>query len=321
MASLLSAEQVEAYLDRISLPASARILLKEGPNGSQALEAVTILQQHHMAAVPFENLDLHYSSHRSLPQQTESVYDTVVRRQRGGTCPQVHQLFSHLLRAFGFSVYCTGARLNASASPVAKVDVDRSTIAYGPLIHVATLVEIQGRRHLVDTNLGPAGSPSPVPLQHDKPEVDIWPRRRRMIYDTLPGMSSSDGKWWRLQVQEPDHIWMDVCCFTETEWTPVDFEIMVSGIGQLGAGWFRSLVVCYRIILEDSSPVGYLLMLHDELRRYYKGRLTVVQKLYSEEERVTLLREDFGVNLSSQERKSISGTVGELKDADHDFYG
>lgn len=133
MASLLSAEQAEAYLDRISLPASAKTLLREGPDGARALEAVTLLQQYHMAAVPFENLDLHYSSHRSLPQQTESVYDNVVRRQRGGTCPQIHQLFSHLLRAFGFTVYCTGGRLNAPASPSANVDVDRTKVAYGPL--------------------------------------------------------------------------------------------------------------------------------------------------------------------------------------------
>ena len=138
----------------------------------------------------------------------------------------------------------------------------------------------------------------------------------------MPGLSS-DGKWWRLQVQEPNDpptAWMDVCCFTETEWMPIDFEIMVSGVLQLGAGWFRSLVICFRILLEDGAPVGYLLMLHDELRRYYKGQLTVVQKLYSEDERAVLLRGEFGVDLSVDERKSIRGTAGELKDLDHDFY-
>lgn len=133
MTKPLSPEQAEAYLDRISLPESAKTLLREGPDGPGALGAVTQLQQHHMAAVPFENIDLHYSSHRSLPQQTETVYDTVVQRKRGGTCPQVHQLFSQLLRAFGFSVYCTGGRLNAPASPAAAMNVDRSTVAYGPL--------------------------------------------------------------------------------------------------------------------------------------------------------------------------------------------
>jgi arylamine N-acetyltransferase len=141
-----------------------------------------------------------------------------------------------------------------------------------------------------------------------------------MIYDTLPGMTS-DGKWWRLQVREPDdQAWMDVCCFAEAEWTPLDFEIMVAGLGQLGAGWFQSLVICSRIILEGDTPVGYLLMVHDELRRYYKGRLSVVRKLYDEQERVALLRDDFGLVLTREERLSIRGTVGELKDLNHDFY-
>jgi arylamine N-acetyltransferase len=129
----LSAEQAEAYLDRILLPASARTLLREGPDGSRALEAVETLQRYHMAAVPYENLDLHYSSHRSLLLQTESIYEAVVSRRRGGTCIQVHRLFSQLLRSFGFSVYCTGGRLNAPASSAAKMDADRSAIVYGPL--------------------------------------------------------------------------------------------------------------------------------------------------------------------------------------------
>lgn len=132
MASL-SPEKAEAYLNRISLPETAKALLREGPNGSRALEAVAALQQHHMAAVPFDNLDLHYSSHKTLPQQADTVFETVVSRRKGGTCPQVHQLFCQLLRSFGFQAYCTGSRLNAAASPAAKLDVDKSVVTYGPL--------------------------------------------------------------------------------------------------------------------------------------------------------------------------------------------
>lgn len=188
-------------------------------------------------------------------------------------------------------------------------------------IHVATIVAINGLKYLVDTNVGPAASPFPVPLVHDEPVVDVWHRQRRMIFDTVPGMVSEE-KWWRLQVREPtDKIWMDVCCFTEMEWLPIDFEIMVMGMGQLGLGWFKSLVLCFRIILEDGAPVGYLLMLHDEVRRLYKGKLSVTQKLYTEEDRVRVLKTEFGAVLSNEERRNILGTVGELKDEGYDFYG
>lgn len=128
----LSPEQVEAYLERIDLPRTVRDTLHKGDHGENALEALTTLQQYHMAAVPFENLELHYSSHRSLPQETELVFENVVIRRRGGTCPQVHQLFVALLRSLGFQAYCTGGRLNAPASPAADSNLDKSKVVYGP---------------------------------------------------------------------------------------------------------------------------------------------------------------------------------------------
>lgn len=85
MESLLSPEQVEAYLYRISLPQSTRLLLRQGPNGDAALDAVTALQQHHMEAVPFENINLHYSADRSLQMQTDAVFKTVC--SNGGEGP------------------------------------------------------------------------------------------------------------------------------------------------------------------------------------------------------------------------------------------
>jgi arylamine N-acetyltransferase len=112
----LSTIQVKSYLDRISVSESTRTQLQQGPSGKYALEAVATLQRQHLKHVPFENLDLMYSSHHSLPQDTESVFDRVVNQQRGGVCDQIHLLFMELLKHFGFSVYCTGSRINSAAS-------------------------------------------------------------------------------------------------------------------------------------------------------------------------------------------------------------
>jgi hypothetical protein len=128
----LSAEQIEAYLDRIALPQDTRASLREGPNGKHALKAITTLQHRHLATIPFENLDLQYSSHHSLPQDTEVVFDHVVKRRRGGVCDQIHQLFAKLLISFGFTVYCTGSRINAAAGILADPKMDRSKPSYGP---------------------------------------------------------------------------------------------------------------------------------------------------------------------------------------------
>jgi arylamine N-acetyltransferase len=107
------------------------MLLHEGPNGRAALRAITTLQQHHLAAVPYENLELHYSTQRTLPLDTESVYSRVVVQKRGGTCIQVNLFFTQLLRSIGFQAYCTGGRLNAVASVTAGSNVDKTQVLFG----------------------------------------------------------------------------------------------------------------------------------------------------------------------------------------------
>lgn len=133
-AMALTPTQVDQYLDRINIPQPTRQCLKEGPNGVNALEAITSLQRHHLLAIPFENLDLVYSQHHSLPADTAHVYDHVVnkRRGRGGVCDQIHQLFAKLLRHYGFPVYCTGARINAAAGILADPKMNQSALNYSP---------------------------------------------------------------------------------------------------------------------------------------------------------------------------------------------
>lgn len=128
----LTQAQVDHYLDHINLPHEIRQALAKGPNHEDALEAVTALQRHHLDRVPFENLDLVYSAHHSLPADTAHVYEHVVIKSRGGVCDQIHQLFAKLLRHFGFPVYCTGARINAAAGILAGRDMDRSKLNYSP---------------------------------------------------------------------------------------------------------------------------------------------------------------------------------------------
>lgn len=128
----LSRDQIELYQDRIGLPNNIRALLREGPDGKNALRAITALQHHHLQTVPFENLDLCYSAHHSLPQDTESVFDHSIRQRRGGVCDQMHLLFAKLLKSFGFSVYLTGSRINAAAGILADKNMDKFVPSFSP---------------------------------------------------------------------------------------------------------------------------------------------------------------------------------------------
>lgn len=189
-------------------------------------------------------------------------------------------------------------------------------------MHLNTIVTIGEGDYIVDTSHGPSGSPYPVPLVHDEPAVDMWPRQRRMVHDSLPGWSNPRQKWWRLQIRTSDaDPWMDVWCFTETEWLPIDIQLLRLGYTGLGGGWVAPHVCCFQTTFEDQVPVGYMLILKDELRRHYKGKTEVVQKFYCEKDRVEAIAQHFGIELTEEEQKQIEGHESQIEGDDFDYYG
>ena len=202
----------------------------------------------------------------------------------------------------------------ASASLLGlKTDHDR--------VHLNTIVTIGGQDYLVDTSHGPSGSPYPIPLVHDQPAVDIWPRERRLVYDSLPGAANSKPKWWRLQIrQSSTQPWLDVWAFTETEWQDHDFRILRVAYQHLGTGWAQPKPACFLTQFEEEKPVGYLLMVGDEVRRNYKGETKVIHKLYTEADRVNVLADEFNVTVTPEEQTQISGMAAELEEEDFNYY-
>ena len=104
--------QLETYLDHVKVPHS----IGEVNN----LQNLRTLQQHQLANVPFENLAIHYSPHRTVSLDPHVLYDKIVTRGRGGYCMEVNCFFGTVLRSLGYTLYPVGARVNE----------DKSTIAY-----------------------------------------------------------------------------------------------------------------------------------------------------------------------------------------------
>ena len=82
-------------------------------SAENALEYLSLLQKHHLAAIPFENLSLHYSSHRQISLHSDELYKKIVESDgRGGYCMENTCIFGILLRSLGFQLYSAGARVN-----------------------------------------------------------------------------------------------------------------------------------------------------------------------------------------------------------------
>jgi arylamine N-acetyltransferase len=120
-----SPAQILAFFDRISLPQHYRnhvVFQNPGTTHSaEGLQFLAVLQKYTLAAVPFESLALHYSSHHTISIDPQAVFHKIVERHngRGGYCMENNCLFGTVLRTLGYNVYPTGARVNEAVQPMA----------------------------------------------------------------------------------------------------------------------------------------------------------------------------------------------------------
>lgn len=109
MAPVYSPEQISEYLSLINIPAEFGLDSDPRPD----LAFLTALHIHHITAIPYENLALHYSEKRRVNLDPQFLFEKIVRdgRGRGGYCFENSILFLHVLRALGFDVYPVGVRI------------------------------------------------------------------------------------------------------------------------------------------------------------------------------------------------------------------
>jgi N-hydroxyarylamine O-acetyltransferase len=163
---------VASYLDRIGY---------DGPTGPFAA-TLRSLHEHHLLAVPFENLDIH----RGVPItcDLDRFYDKIVNRRRGGFCYELNGLFGALLRELGFEVTTLSARVRNSEGE------------YGPEFdHMTLLVRAGETDWLADVGFGDSFL-HPLNMGSLEPQTDPAGQFR---------LESSGIEWTMLQEDTPQY--------------------------------------------------------------------------------------------------------------------
>lgn len=188
----------------MSAPDLAGYFRRVGYNGQPSPDLATLQALHHLhvAAIPFENLDVLLG--RPIEIELPAIERKLIRDRRGGYCFEHNTLFAAVLRALGFAVTPLLARVRWQAP------ADYRT----PLTHMILRVECAGRPWLVDVGFGGVGSTAPLAL--DSPEEQPTPHEPRRLL-------SRGGKVVH-QIPGPDG-WADVYEFTLEEPAPFDFEM------------------------------------------------------------------------------------------------
>lgn len=116
------------------------------------------LQRNHLLSVPFENLDIQYF--KKIELSVESFFKKIICHKRGGYCYELNGLFYWLLKKEGFEVEMISARVFDSKGKI------------GPAFdHLALLVTLAGKKHLVDVGFGDF-SARPLYIKTEVEQVD-----------------------------------------------------------------------------------------------------------------------------------------------------
>ncbi|MFD1709321.1 arylamine N-acetyltransferase [Ottowia flava] len=202
------------------------------------LATLRALQSAHIAAIPFEAIDVWLGAGVSLAPA--AIEDKLLRRGRGGYCYEQNGLFQRALVQLGFTVEPRIARVLWGGE---------GDGAFQPRTHMALRVEAEGQPWLVDVGFGAAVPTEPLPWHSDAVQDTALGRYR--LVPTSFGRKleiESNGQWRPLYevFDEPPQ--------------PQDFEV---------SNWFTSThpdsVFRRHLIVARASPAGRTTLFDAEL--------------------------------------------------------
>ena len=270
----------------------------------RAVVELRTIQQHQLATVPFENLSLHYSPHHSVDLHPDFLYDKIVNKGRGGYCMENNCFFGTVLRSLGFKVYSAGARVHEGSG------------IYTPWSHMINIITLaNGERYLIDVGFGNNGPTCPLLLIDGYEAQSIAPASMRLVCEKIPATFNPHDRLWIYQHRiSPASDWEPMYCFTETEFLPRDFEMMNFWTSQSRKSLFTNCIMCVRKIMDERSHelVGTLILTGAEVKRRVGEKTEHLKTCKTEEDRVEVLENMFGVKLTNEEKSAIGGLVTQL---------
>ena len=236
-----------------------------GPTEPSA-ENLRALHRAHLFSVPFENLDI--SLGRIITAQEEPILHKVIVLRRGGFCYELNGAFAALLRALGFQVTLLSAR------------VARANSGEGPEFdHLALRVDLE-QPWLADVGFGDSF------LEPLRLEADSEPREPAGTFRLV-----RDANRWHLHRAEPG-----------TGWKPqYSFSLQPRKLREFAG-------MCH---YHQTSPNSSFTQNRIYSRATPEGRITLSEMkvivntngqreertLISDDERVAVLREQFGIEV------------------------
>jgi N-hydroxyarylamine O-acetyltransferase len=150
--SMAKEEFLSKYLRRLKLDPSLFLKDKEA-----SIEKLRLLQEAHLAHIPFENLSQHGCSDPATVLNLHSTEQKILHKHRGGFCFELNGLFAELLIQLGYTVGRVPARVYRDPTICADVATH--------LILMVQCSNAPGETWFVDVGFG---EPPLHPLRYDQ---------------------------------------------------------------------------------------------------------------------------------------------------------
>ena len=249
--------------DPLDLPAYLRRLGWQG-EAPPTLATLEALHLQHLAAIPFENLDVLLG--RPIRLDLAGLQAKLVRAGRGGYCFEHNTLFAAVLRALGFQVSQLEARVRRGAETV----LGRT--------HGVLRVDLGGAGWLVDVGFG--GDGLLVPAALDGTELIRFGERHRVL---------PEGRLRVLQTWA-EGAWRDQYAFALDPVEPIDWVVANHYTATHPDSRFT------RVLTAQMPQPGLRRVLRDRTYTETRDGVTTVREPAAPEV-AALLREGFGLDL------------------------
>ncbi|GKU04598.1 arylamine n-acetyltransferase 3 [Fusarium langsethiae] len=311
-----SESQLETYYDRINLQDSDRKHTISNLSPEAQTDFLFALTKYQLLAIPFENLTLHYSWHRTVDVNANHLFTKIVNEKRGGYCMENNSFFHAVLVSLGFEVYMVAAR-------VFSPDVKR----YGGITHCLNVVTIGDKSYAVDVGFGGRTPTIPMQLLDGKVFERSDSGQMRLGHDTIPQYLSKQ-KVWIYEFRSNDNgEWIPQWCFIDHEVLPDDIRVMNMAPSKSPSSFFTFKVVAVQFVSEKedcsemetrylknaSGDIDGSVFIDGNVMKYRKAGVVKMEKTFeSEDERLEALKKYFGIELTEENMRAIRGTAGAI---------
>jgi N-hydroxyarylamine O-acetyltransferase len=249
----------------VDVPAYLARIAYSGPTDPTA-ETLRLIHRAHLLTVPFENLDIALG--RKLVVDEDANVRKIVDLRRGGFCYELNGAFAALLRALGFRVTLLSARVTGKGG-LESPEFD----------HLTLRIDLD-EPWLVDVGFGELFL-DPLRIEGGREKVDPAGRFRLVEF----------GERLRLEKSVPDGQWRRQYSFSLEPRTLQDFAARCHYHQTSPDSHFMQNRICTR-----ATPDGRITLSEMKLIVTRQGEREE-KILASEEEKVRVLHEHFGVRL------------------------